>query len=203
MTDHRDGNENIIIKGMKTGFILSDFWKWGFSDLLNNTLRGIYCEFLIATAMGLDLHMGRENWTPWDLTVPYRWIDKGNCKDELHIEVKSGAFLQSWKQSKLSKIVFSIRPTHVWDNSAGYGSESRRQSDVYVFCLYTVTDRSNADPLVLDGWQFYIVPTEILNDRCGNQNSISLSSLEKLHPIISDYAGLKKAVLQRIEDYSA
>ena len=200
MNRHRDGNENIIFNGMKTGFTLSDFWEWGFSDLLNNTLRGVYCEFLVATALGLDLHLGRENWTPWDLTVPHRWLDRCLCKDELHVEVKSGAYLQSWEQSKPSKIVFSIRPTHVWNEEEGYGVETRRQSDVYIFCLYTVTDRLTADPVILDGWRFYIVPTDVLNDRCGNQSSITLRSLEALNPIISDYYGLKKAILQSTEN---
>lgn len=198
MTIRRDGKESIVFNGNKTEYHLSDFWGWCFSDLMNNTLRGAYCEFLVAAALELDLSACREDWTPWDLTVLYRWKNGDIYRDEIHIEVKSCAYLQSWKQSKLSTIQFSIRPTLAWKEEIGYDNEARRQSDVYVFGLYTVTDRAKVDPLILDGWRFYIIPTSILNDRCGNQKTISLHALEKLRPIITDYAGLKEAVIQSV-----
>ena len=203
MIPRRDGNESIVFNGEKTEYHLSDFWAWCFSDLMNNTLRGAYCEFLVATALELDLSAGREDWAPWDLTVPLRWKNGDTCRDEIHIEVKSCAYLQSWKQSKLSAIRFSIQPTLAWNEESGYDKEARRQSDVYVFGLYTITDRAKVDPLILDGWKFFIVPTSVLNDRCGNQKTISLHALEKLGPIMTDYAGLKDAVFQSVDEEEA
>ncbi len=141
MTIRRSGNESIIFNGNKVGYRLSDFWEWGFSDLLNNTLRGAFCEFLIASALGLDLQSCRNDWTPWDLTVPYQWQTGNTRRDEIHIEVKSCAYLQSWKQSKLSNIVFSIRPTLAWDEASGYDSiqaKSRRHKDSFVYCPFSL-----------------------------------------------------------------
>lgn len=198
MANRRRGDENLMFDGMATGFHLSDFWEWSSSDLLNNTLRGTYCEFVVAAALDLDLSLCRTDWTPWDLTVPYQWRDGDVLKDEIHIEVKSSAYLQSWEQGKPSNILFSIRPTAAWDAAGGYERETRRQSDVYVFGLYAVTDRAEADPLILDGWRFYVLPTRTLDSICGGQKTISLRSLEKLEPIVTDYAGVRDAIYQSI-----
>jgi len=194
MTALRRGDEHIQFDGMPTGYLLGDFWRWSSSDLLNNTLRGTYCEFIVGAALGLDLSGGRVNWDPWDLTYQREG-------QEIHIEVKSSAYLQPYHQSRLSDIIFSIRPTRTWDPAGGYSDEVRRQSDVYVFCVYTETDRAKADPLVLDGWDFYIVPTKNLDEVCGGQKTISLPSLLKLDPIRADYSGIEYAIIHCIQSY--
>ena len=89
----KTGNEAITFRDADTGLRLRDFWSWGYSDLLDNTLRGSYAEFLVAAALGIDLSKSRVNWEPWDLTFP-----AGQA--ELHIEVKSGSYLQAWEQKR-------------------------------------------------------------------------------------------------------
>ena len=74
-----------------------------------------------------------------------------------------------------------------------------RQSDLYVFCLYTQTDREKADPLVLDDWTFYVIPTERLDRCCGSQKTISLNSLLALGPVQADYGGIRDAVIHCIQ----
>jgi hypothetical protein len=32
--------------------LVSDFWRWGFSNLTDNTTRGVLAEFLVASALG-------------------------------------------------------------------------------------------------------------------------------------------------------
>ncbi len=198
MENHRTGDEAIEFHGKMIGYQLKDFWGWGFSDLLNNTLRGAYCEYIVATALDLDLRGCRKDWTPWDLSMPYQWRNGETVRDEIHIEVKSGAYLQSWDQKKPSRIQFMISPTFAWKELSGYEEVSRRQSDVYVFGLYTVLDKEKADPLILDGWEFYILPTRILDTVCGKQKSISLNSIKRLGAIITDYQGVKTAVIKCI-----
>lgn len=46
----KSGDEQII----GTDKTLLDFWRWGFSDVLNNTTRGIFAEYLVATALGIE-----------------------------------------------------------------------------------------------------------------------------------------------------
>lgn len=201
MGRQRTGDEHITFDNMPIGYSLSDYWAWNSSDLLNNTLRGSFCEFIVSAALGLDLSGVNSDWDPYDVSFPYRWQRNGVWRDEVRIEVKSCSYLQAWEQSKLSNIMFSIRPTRAWDPINGYSGEIKRQSDVYVFCVYTVTNREKADPLVLDGWEFYVLPTETLNNICGPQKSISLPSLRKLDPIRADYSGITDAIIQSIQVY--
>lgn len=202
MGKQRTGDEHIIFDGMPTGYLLSDYWAWNSSDLLNNTLRGSFCEFVVSSALGIDLSGTNEDWGAYDVTFPYRWqTADGEERDIIRIEVKSCSYLQSWEQSKLSNILFSIRPTRAWSPTEGYADEVRRQSDVYVFCVYTVKDRSKADPIVLDGWDFYVLTTKQLDDICGPQKTISLPALLALDPIRADYSGIKAAVEKSIQCY--
>lgn len=36
-----NGNEKFTLDGNDTGISVSEFWSWAYSDLLNNTLRGV------------------------------------------------------------------------------------------------------------------------------------------------------------------
>ena len=42
-----NGNEPFTLHGSGTSIMLQDFWRWAYSDLLNNTLRGVLAEFLV------------------------------------------------------------------------------------------------------------------------------------------------------------
>lgn len=185
----KTGDEPIKFKGKDTGLRLRDFWSWGFSDLLDNTLRGSYAEFIVAAALGIDLSEPRTNWEPWDLTLRSETAD-------VHVEVKSCSYLQAWAQKRPSAIQFSIRPAIRWTAEDGYSGEQRRQSDVYVFCVFTERDAERADLMRLDDWEFYVLPTRVLDEHCGTQKTIGLNSLLRLHPVKTDFAGLKAAVLQ-------
>lgn len=201
MGKQRTGDEHIVFDGMPIGHLLSDYWAWNSSNLLINTERGSFSEFIVSSALDLDLSGTREDWGPYDVFFPFHWSEDGVEHDAVHVEVKSAAYLQSWEQSKLSNITFSIRPARAWDPELGYYGEVKRQSDVYVFCHYTQKDRSRADPLVLDDWDFYIISTKKLDEICGAQKTISLASLQLLGPIRADYSGIKEAIIHCIHGY--
>ena len=73
-----------------------DFWQWSSSDLLSNVTRGVLAEYIVALSLGVNKKL-RQEWDAWDLTY------KG-----IKIEIKSSAYLQSWKQNDYSKIVFHL-----------------------------------------------------------------------------------------------
>jgi len=50
--------------------------------------RGVLVEFIVASAIGVDLNSVREEWGAYDLTI----------QDGIRVEVKSAAFIQSWEQ---------------------------------------------------------------------------------------------------------
>lgn len=184
MSIQKTGDEHIVFDGMPTGFLLSDFWKWSSSDLLNNTLRGAFCEFVVGCAICSDMSCCREDWSPYDLVT----------SSGIRVEVKSASYIQAWKNNRLSSIQFSIRPTRAWSPESGYSDEVVRQSDVYVFCLYKETVRDRADPLVLDGWDFYVLPTRLLDEKCLEKKTITFSSLLSLNPLKCDYSSLESAI---------
>lgn len=111
--------------------------------------------------------------------------------------MKSAAYLQSWKQNKDSNITFSIKPTYGWNSETNeYSTDLKRQSDVYIFCLLKHKDKVTVNPLRLEQWIFYIVPAKVLNEKKTNQQKIGLNSLKKLKPVITDYQGIRKVILE-------
>ncbi|NLC72779.1 MAG: hypothetical protein GX684_03285 [Ruminococcaceae bacterium] len=190
MNTQYSGNEKLIFEGIPTEYTIRDFWAWNYSNLLNNTLRGFFSEFIVATALGADVSGVNDDWTEYDLLL--KW------EPEVRVEVKSSAYIQAWETNKPSNISFSIKSAYDWDPVTGYGNVQERHSDVYVFCLYTEMDRTKADPLKLDCWEFYVLSTKLLNERCPNQKTLTLNSLINLEPIKTDYSGLLAAVKQSV-----
>jgi len=177
------GNEHFTFDGMPAGILLNDFWAWSSSDLLNNTLRGALAEYIVASALGINTNESRCDWTAFDL------LSQSGRK----IEVKSSAYLQSWTSDRLSKIQFCIRPTRSWDEKNAYSDEVKRWSDLYIFSLYASKDKRDS-PLQLNQWQFYVLPTEILNRKCGAQKTITLNMLLSLEPQKATYETLNEIV---------
>jgi len=177
--------EELTFNDFHIGYKMLDFWKWSMSNILSNTDRGVLAEFIVATAIGFDNPI-RNDWDSYDLTA-----DNGRIK----IEVKSSAYIQSWEQSKLSTIIFSIRESGCWDSKTNTYSDSKRHSDLYVFCLLKHKEQETLDPLKLEQWEFYVVKTEILNKYERSKVSITLNSLRKLTDAIS-YSQLREKIFE-------
>lgn len=159
-TTFTGAGENITLK-------LKDFWKWSASNLLDNTMRGMLAEFLVAKALHAKEEI-RQEWQAWDLTM----------QDGIRVEVKSSSYLQNWTQTNYSSIRFGIQPTRAWNPKTGtFDKESKRQSDFYVFCLLKNKDQSTLNPMAVNQWDFYIFPTEKVDRMFGNQRTIGLSTL--------------------------
>ena len=157
-----------------------DYWRWSGSDLMSNRERSILGEFLVAMALGLKREP-RIEWNAYDLKT-----SRG-----LKIEIKTSSAKQSWSQPKPSPIRFDIAPKSCgWDEETDTTDVGvKRRADVYVFC-----ELHGDDPLDTAGWRFYILRTEVLNQRVKNQKSIGLEPLRNLDPTISTYADLKQNI---------
>ena len=148
---------------------LLDFWAWAYSDVLTNTARGVLAEFIVATALGLDIRVPRSDWDKFDLS----YMGHG-------VEVKSASYHQRWFQKKMSIISFGTPKRRAWDaNTNRLDEEARRQSDIYVLALLAEKDRSEVNPLNLDQWNFWVVETTFFDERKRSQHSISYNSLIK------------------------
>ena len=163
----KSGGEQFVSHYSNPKINLLKFWEWSNSDLLSNTARGILAEFLVASSLDLTKDP-RIEWESYDLIL----------KSDVKIEVKSAAKYQAWKQCKPSLINFTISKNKVWNyDKGGYSSDSFRSADIYVFCVL-----NEIDPMNLDNWDFYVLLTEHINERCGDQKNISLDSLLNLFP---------------------
>lgn len=181
----KNGNEELHAGGVPLGTTLLEFWRWAFSDILNNTTRGVLAEFLIASAMGISHEGVREPWAAFDLIT----------SDGIKIEVKSAAYIQSWQQSQFSTISFRVPPRRYWDKESNLQSQdARRSADVYVFALLAHIDQNTLDPLDVSQWQFYVLPTFELDNRQRSQHSITLRSLATLAGDPVGYSDLHSAI---------
>jgi hypothetical protein len=94
----------------------------------------------------------------------------------------------------LSKISFNVRKTLAWDADSGeFADIARRQAHVYVFALLSHTDKGTVNPLDLDQWTFYVLPTEVLDSRTRGQHSITLRTLQALTEAVG-FSDLRDAV---------
>jgi hypothetical protein len=147
-------------------------------------MRGVLAEYIVATALDLTNKL-RVGWDAYDLVTPAG----------VKVEVKSAAYLQSWFQKARTHICFNIRPTRKYDGDTNeMDTEAKRQADVYVFCLLKERDKSKINPLELDQWDFYILPTSKLDHAFPVQKTISLASLLKLNPRKVKYGQIKPCV---------
>lgn len=179
----KTGKEMFHLNGEDTGFDLLSFWEWSASDLVSNATRGRVAEYIVAQALGLASGKVRDEWAAFDLQTP----------SGVKIEVKSGAYIQAWHQDRYSSIMFRVPPRLAWDPDCNKQSrEARRQADVYVFAVLAHRDKPTIDPLNIAQWQFYALPTTVLDAR--SQYGITLPSLKKLCGDALQYADLAKAV---------
>lgn len=165
-----------------TGHTVGDFWQWGYSDILNNRNRAVFAEYLVATAIGA-FDIVREEWDGCDL----RYAD-------LRIEVKSSSYLQSWKQKSLYKPRFDIAPKRAWQAESGaYTAEPVRFADLFIFCLFTAQEAASANVLDVAQWEFYVVPTDFLNQHFPSGKELTLVNL-RAHAAPLAYADLKLTI---------
>lgn len=183
--NRKKGKEPFRVNGQDLDFDLLSFWQWSASDLVSNATRGRVAEYIVARALGLAGQGVRDEWAAFDLETP----------SGVKIEVKSAAYVQSWDQKRLSPIMFVTPKTRAWDADTGRQSlDVKRQADVYVFALLNHADKATIDPLNLDQWRFYVLPTAILDARTRSQHSITLNSLERLCSGAVNYNDLQVTV---------
>jgi hypothetical protein len=166
----RAGQEPFRRHGAGLTFTILDFWAWSSSDLMSNALRGRVAEFLVAQALGVAQGV-RNEWDAWDLT----------SKSGAKIEVKSSAYIQTWAQRGVSTPTFDIGMTREWSAKTNVmEAVARRQASVYVFALLAHRDRVAAEPLDVDQWEFYVLPTRTLDAELPTQKSVRLPTLLKV-----------------------
>jgi len=181
--DKKTGLEKFELNGKRLEFNLNEFWSWKLSNLIENRNRGILAEFIVKKALGIE-NYNRIEWDDYDLITKH-----GN-----KIEIKSAAYIQTWEQNKFSNISFNISKTASNSENPENNETYKRWSDYYVFCILDCKNQNKINPLNLSQWTFYVLKTEILNEKVNNQKTIGLNHLLSLNPIKAKYDVLKKII---------
>jgi len=169
------GNECLLVGGTNIAYTVNDFWRWSYSDIVGNKCRTDFAEFLVASSLDIVADGHRHSFSGrYDFISPFGF----------RIDVRSAAYIQSEDGEHQDHISFAI--TAPLD-------AKERHSDVCVFCVYKgmVTVDS---PLNTDMWDFYILPTDVLNKKVPSLKTITLPSLMKLDPVWCDYYGIGDAI---------
>jgi hypothetical protein len=182
----QNGEEPIVgVSGRTVG----DFWRWAYSDLLSNRNRSILAEYIVGSALNA-VDRPRVEWDSSDLR--YRGF---------RVEVKSAGYSQSWHQKGPSRIQYSIRKAMVWNSDTGeYEGTPKRCADIYVFCLHAEKEKCKAEVLDMTAWEFYVVPTCILDSEFAEQKTVMLATVKRLVASCR-FSGLKATVDEALAVY--
>ena len=185
------GDEHFQYSGKDTDFNLSGFWRWYASDLLNHPVRGAIAEFVVAKALGLPTD-DKAGWKPYDL------LYRGK-----KIEIKSCARVSDSHGGKTVRIVFSIKKQLcLWDEDVTDGYCTKEQlwkhhchhSDYYIFCFLAEGDNNKANPMKLEQWEFYILPTAVIDEKLGDRKTIRIPLILSLGGVKCSWESLKDNV---------
>ena len=155
-----------VIRVADRRFDISRFHRWALGNLVGNTNRGIFAEWLVGEALGsIADDEAREEWDECDLR--YRG---------LKIEVKTSGLDQTWYQERRSPPRFDIKPRKwVWDAHSGESTLHNppiRPADIYVFCLHEPIPATNDNVRDPASWKFWVVSKRTLDNRLGTQKSV-------------------------------
>ncbi len=134
------------------------------NPVMQNNLRGLYVEAMVAELLGPGWHYTGGDWAGWDLEH-----EKGT-----RVEVKQSAREQTWGVSK-SAPRFDIKAAsgHYPDGVTYVkNSSSERLADFYIFAWHEGTDQRAPEQ-----WEFYVVPSSKLPKQ---QKSIGLIGIRTL-----------------------
>lgn len=176
-------------------FSVLEFWRYGFSNLNSNVLRGAFAEFIVENALrGNEQIDVRNPWGDSDVIAP-------NGKK---IEVKCCSYIQDWDQDDYSRISWSgLKAKQLFYASLDRSMVSKKiaerlidyKSDIYVLSLFKHQDHATLDILDMDQWCFWVLTKEKIKEITKNGNSVSLIKLQKFNIEPISFDNLPKAIL--------
>jgi hypothetical protein len=130
--------------------------------LLDNTMRGYWCESMVAEALGPECKTISAGWHAWDLQIGG---DSDTFPDRIRIQIKNSAKLQPWNinNGKISECQFDLklRKKHFYfdNHNPGIACEDIGfLCDLFILCLHDETNMEIVDHLDPMQWKFFLVP---------------------------------------------
>ena len=162
-------DEKFSFNNSELDFGILDFWESKYFNIYN--MQEVIAEFLIEKALRIEKAQNTDYWTLYDIL--YR---------ECRIEIKQTSYYHPWNENgNISNIRrFNITKANSKYEYKDLENKFERQNDIYVFCLNTGNTKETSNPMNLNNWEFYIVPTKVINEECRNNKTISLNKVRKL-----------------------
>ena len=128
----------------------------------------------------------------------------------IHIEVKSGSYIQDWDQKDYSRIVFSrLRGRAVALDGSGIleelnesPGEKTYKSHVFVLCLQKHREQESFNILDIDQWEFFVLSRAEVIQVSGNGDSLSLKRIQN-HFASTSYAQLSNQIRLKYKKWRA
>ena len=194
--------DSVICAEPLTDSTLSDFWRWAFSDLCDDDLKGIFAEWLVHRL--LDIPSSRRvSWANSDIVTT----------NGVTLEVKATSYWQSWKVidqhgQPHAEPLYKLPPD---DSKIRFGGLTARdsantdmfldrshKSQLYVFAFQHERDIKRWNAMDLTQWEFYVVRAEDLA-QIGGQ-TIALSKLRHQYgPLTSaEFVSRAKELIEQV-----
>lgn len=166
-----------------------DFWESKFSNIYN--MQDVIAEFIVEKALGIDKAQNIDYWTLYDILYK-----------NFRIEIKETSYYHPWNENgKISKQrMFGITKANSNYETVEMENKFERQNDIYVFCLNIGDTKESSNPMNLNNWEFYIIPTSVINKECRDNKKISLNRVRKLTKKVT-YDKLKEKIDEIIDSY--
>ena len=130
--------------------------------LLENNLRGYWCEAMVAEALGEQAQIVSFGWYPWDIQIG---PDTGAFPERIRIQVKNSARVQTWhregdsKSSSQFNLPYRRKPSYFDRDMPDVPCEDVGfLCDIFVLCFHPVEDIALADHTNTGQWEFFLVP---------------------------------------------
>ena len=178
------GNEKFIYNNKELEFGILDFWKYKYSNVWN--MQEYIAEFLIEKALGLEKSIQGQK----------KILDELAYLTQVkRIEIKETSYYHPWNENgKISnQRVFGITMANSSYENSVEENKFERQNDLYVFCLNTGQNKKESNPMDIKNWEFYIVSTNIINNLCGKNKTISLGKVKNIAEQV-DYFEIKNYI---------
>jgi hypothetical protein len=130
--------------------------------LIQNNLRGIWMEYVVAEALGANFRLVGQDWHAWDI----EWGEqKAKYPDRVRIQVKNTSRTQTW--GKKLQLYTDCQWTISLRNRPSYFDKYNPEipceqygfhCELFVLCHHPEEDWCLADHRDLAQWDFYLLP---------------------------------------------
>jgi hypothetical protein len=136
--------------------------------LIQNNLRGVWMEYVVAEALGANFKLVSQDWHAWDI----EWgVAAAVYPDRIRIQVKNTARTQTWGKHLgiytdcMWSIALRNRPSYFEKYNPGIPCEQYGfHCEIFVLCHHPEEDWQKADHRDLEQWNFYVLP--VTRDHC-------------------------------------